>query len=161
MTGALLRQILTGYSHHLTEDIFDSLKKSRKDHKVLKLEDISKLIKLALKSFNRFYICIDALDESGTIHLKADVEDIKRYVTRQLEMDENYDDMSEDFRKEILETIVSTADGMFLLPALQIQAVLEQPSISHRQQALKSMPKKLDDAFRETIDRIKRQALTR
>jgi hypothetical protein len=46
----------------------------------------------------------------------------------------------------------------FLLPALQIQAVLEQPSISHRQQALKSMPQKLDDAFRETIDRIKRQA---
>lgn len=47
--------------------------------------------------------------------MKADVEDIKRYVTRQLEMDENYDDMSEDFRKEILETIVSTADGMLVI----------------------------------------------
>jgi hypothetical protein len=165
MIGALLKQILTGYSHDLPEDIFNSLKTSRKNHGVLKLERTSELIKLALKSFNQFYICIDALDElkaqhrkgflspifdlirifkhsarifitgrthmkdiidnsfqitSGTIHLKANAEDIKRYVTSQLEMDENYGDMSEDFRKEILETIVSTADGMLVIQGIHL-----------------------------------------
>lgn len=49
----------------------------------------------------------------------------------------------------------------FLLPALQIQSVLEQTSIADRKAALDKMPEKLDAAFRVTIDRIERQTPAR
>jgi ankyrin repeat protein len=91
-------------------------------------------------------------------------------------MDVNYSKMNDAFTKEIIERIVETADGMlvtkasgyqddanvlffrFLLPALQIQTVLDQTSIAGRRNALNSMPTKLDNAFQVIIDRIQRQA---
>ncbi|KAI5815433.1 hypothetical protein BZA77DRAFT_344906 [Pyronema omphalodes] len=93
-----------------------------------------------------------------SIILQANADDIRRYVTYQMEMDVNNGKMSDKFTKEIIERIVETADGMFLLPALQIQTVLDQTSIAGRRNALNSMPTKLDNAFQVIIDRIKRQA---
>jgi hypothetical protein len=49
----------------------------------------------------------------------------------------------------------------FLLPALQIQTVLEEPTLSTRRKALDTTPKKLDDAFGITIKRIKEQSKAR
>jgi hypothetical protein len=49
----------------------------------------------------------------------------------------------------------------FLLPALQIQTVLDQPTLSTRRKALDTMPKKLDDAFGVTIARINNQTEAR
>lgn len=109
------------------------------------------------------------------ITLEANEEDIRMYIRRQLETDGNYDDMDEAFKKEIMDKIVETADGMFvaglprhisenanetlrfLLPALQIQTVLEETSIAKRRASLNTIPKKLDDAYQATIDRIRRQ----
>jgi hypothetical protein len=45
----------------------------------------------------------------------------------------------------------------FLLPALQIQAVLEQTTISKRRKALHTMPTELDSVFEDTIRRIRNQ----
>jgi hypothetical protein len=45
----------------------------------------------------------------------------------------------------------------FLLPALQIEAVLEKTTVRRRRQALKDMPTGLQDAFEVTIARIKDQ----
>lgn len=50
----------------------------------------------------------------GSITLSANADDIRRYVTRQLEMDDNYGDMDDSFKKEITDIIVDTADGMFV-----------------------------------------------
>ncbi|KAI5794559.1 hypothetical protein FPQ18DRAFT_155562 [Pyronema domesticum] len=94
----------------------------------------------------------------NAIALKANEDDIRKYVSRELEMDENYDEMDDSFKDDIQEAIVRTADDMFLLPALQIQAVLEQTSIAGRRAALKTMPKELDEAFQVTIERIRRQS---
>jgi ankyrin repeat protein len=44
-----------------------------------------------------------------------------------------------------------------LLPALQIQTVLEGTTIRERKDALDMMPEEFQDAFKVTIDRIKRQ----
>jgi hypothetical protein len=44
-----------------------------------------------------------------------------------------------------------------LLPAIQIQKVLEASTSSRRKSALDTIPTKLDDAFGITIDRIKEQ----
>ncbi|KAI5790034.1 hypothetical protein FPQ18DRAFT_411062 [Pyronema domesticum] len=94
--------------------------------------------------------------------IEANEDDIRRYVSRKLEMDENFTEMNKEdsnsFKKEIMDKIIETANGMFLLSALQIEIVLEQTSVSKRRAALASMPKKLEDAFQVTIDCIKSQA---
>lgn len=48
----------------------------------------------------------------------------------------------------------------FLLPALQIHTVLEEPTLSTRRKALDTMPKELNDAFELTIRRITEQSRT-
>ncbi|KAI5814506.1 hypothetical protein BZA77DRAFT_345612 [Pyronema omphalodes] len=92
--------------------------------------------------------------------IEANENDIKKYIESKLSKDENFGDDHDShlFKKKIMEKIVENSDGMFLLPALQIETVLEQTSISKRRAALESMPKKLEDAFQVTIDRIKSQA---
>ncbi|KAI5813237.1 hypothetical protein BZA77DRAFT_251974, partial [Pyronema omphalodes] len=47
-----------------------------------------------------------------SITLKADPRDIKRYVEWHLRRDDNYASMDDDFKKEMTDTIVATADGM-------------------------------------------------
>ncbi|CCX16348.1 Similar to ankyrin [Exophiala dermatitidis NIH/UT8656]; acc. no. EHY59712 [Pyronema omphalodes CBS 100304] len=208
LIGALLKQVLAKHSRHLPQEFIDSLKKQKNDTNAgsLSFTRETQLLRDVLQRFERFYVCIDALDEckeehrkdlvaaikpllehsettahlfvTGRSHMQSQVEkalpvlpltiiirasagDIRRYVARQLEKDENYDDMDEEFRSEIMEKIVNTADGMLLLPALQIQSVLEQTSIADRKAALDKMPEKLDAAFRVTIDRIERQTPAR
>lgn len=46
------------------------------------------------------------------------------------------------------------------MPALQIQAVLEHKTVNLRRAALKTMPRELHDAFKITLDRIRRQTQT-
>jgi hypothetical protein len=49
-----------------------------------------------------------------TVTLLANSDDIRKYVARQLEMDNNYDEMDDSFKTDITERIVETADGMFV-----------------------------------------------
>ncbi|KAI5785392.1 hypothetical protein FPQ18DRAFT_87085 [Pyronema domesticum] len=91
------------------------------------------------------------------ILLEAQLEDIRIYVSHKINIDENSDCMNDKLRSEILESIVDNSDGMFLLPALQIQTVLDQTTISKRRKALSTMPIKLETAFESTISRIKNQ----
>ncbi|KAI5812827.1 hypothetical protein BZA77DRAFT_346729 [Pyronema omphalodes] len=200
MIGALLNQILVTHSKHLNKEVFNSLKqRKRRSMDDLTIEETLRHLKLALRNFERVYICADALDEcrdeqrvlflnslsnlskdskcslrifmTGRTHtqklveksfmdkpisitIEANSEDIRRYVSAKLEKDDNYEDMDDTFKKDIIEKIVDTADGMFLLPALQIQTILEQTSTSKRRAALNFLPEKLDDAFQATIDRI-------
>ncbi|CCX10137.1 Similar to ankyrin repeat-containing protein, putative [Penicillium marneffei ATCC 18224]; acc. no. XP_002144344 [Pyronema omphalodes CBS 100304] len=65
--------------------------------------------------------------------------------------------MPQEFKEQIINEIVSTSNGMFLLPALQIEAVLEKPTVRKRKEALKQMPRGLSDAFKVTLDRIRCQ----
>ncbi|CCX30780.1 Similar to unnamed protein product [Aspergillus oryzae RIB40]; acc. no. BAE57037 [Pyronema omphalodes CBS 100304] len=65
--------------------------------------------------------------------------------------------MNDALKVEIMERIVEASDKMFLLPALQIQAVLDQTTISKRRKALHTMPTEVDSAFEDTIRMIRNQ----
>ncbi|KAI5814511.1 hypothetical protein BZA77DRAFT_283487, partial [Pyronema omphalodes] len=109
-------------------------------------------MKISIKTPSEFPPC--------KFELEANEDDIRKYIESKLEKDENFADGqgSDLFKQKIMEKILETASGMFLLPALQIETVLEQTSVRKRRAKLDSMPKKLEDAFQVTIDRIKRQA---
>ncbi|KAI5790377.1 hypothetical protein FPQ18DRAFT_410387 [Pyronema domesticum] len=68
-----------------------------------------------------------------SVILGANSEEIRTYISRQLDLDEYKEDcINEDLRKEIVEKIVENSGGMFILPALQIQTVLEETTLSRR-----------------------------
>lgn len=50
-----------------------------------------------------------------------------------------------------------TLSDRFLLPALQIEAVLDKPTVRKRRQALKEMSRALSGAFEMTFERIRGQ----
>ncbi|KAF8541994.1 hypothetical protein BDD12DRAFT_442140 [Trichophaea hybrida] len=92
-----------------------------------------------------------------TIQLVANQQDIEKYINHRISEDNRPDIMNDNLRKEIVTTISATSQQLFLLPALQIEAVLEQRTITERRNTLKEMPKGLQDTFRYTIHRIQRQ----
>ncbi|KAI5810777.1 hypothetical protein BZA77DRAFT_162360, partial [Pyronema omphalodes] len=91
------------------------------------------------------------------ICLKARPEDLRMYIAHEIEHDKNKECMDDELRKEILDTIVTNSDGMFLLASLQIQTVLDEATITMRSNALRNMPEKLEAAFEGTITRIMNQ----
>ncbi|KAI5810769.1 hypothetical protein BZA77DRAFT_162222, partial [Pyronema omphalodes] len=96
----------------------------------------------------------------GSLHhmrLKARQEDIRIYLTHEIDVDENKECMDDELRKEILDTIVTNSDGMFLLASLQIQTVLDKATITRRSNALRNMSEKLEAAFEGTMTRIMNQ----
>ncbi|KAI5798412.1 hypothetical protein FPQ18DRAFT_121933 [Pyronema domesticum] len=97
----------------------------------------------------------------GSITLSANADDIRRYVTRQLEMDDNYGDMDDSFKKEITDIIVDTADGMFLLSALQIATVLEKQVSRRDGRRLRQSHGASTKRFRPRLTEITRQVPAR
>ncbi|KAI5807806.1 hypothetical protein BZA77DRAFT_391973 [Pyronema omphalodes] len=89
--------------------------------------------------------------------VQAHLEDVRKYILHQIGRDGNPKCMNDRLKDEILERITETCDRMFLLPALQIQTVLGQTTISKRRKALYTMPVKLETAFKSTISRIQNQ----
>jgi hypothetical protein len=65
------------------------------------------------------------------------------------------------FNSETTENLKVLIWSRFLLPALQIRHVLEQTTIHASQEALKTMPKILVEAFQATLNRIESQPESR
>ncbi|KAF3150493.1 hypothetical protein TWF594_009137 [Orbilia oligospora] len=93
------------------------------------------------------------------ITIEAKGSDIETFVAGKISEDWARDKylMDEKLKVEILGKIGRASQKMFLLPALQIQMVLDERTKSDRRSALDKLPEKLSDAFENTMDRIKRQ----
>lgn len=59
-------------------------------------------------------------DMHDSMDLEAKEEDIRRYLISELEKDEYCDEMKDDFKHEVIETIISTADGMLVTKEPQL-----------------------------------------
>ncbi|KAI5784956.1 hypothetical protein FPQ18DRAFT_92956 [Pyronema domesticum] len=211
MIGALLKQAIStlNESYSLPEELVEALRKRQKKRggEQLNLKESHDFLVKAVKQFEKFYICLDALDECNTKHcanlleslanvtkessqeceirlfvtgrphlgwedyirrhpslgapvhicLEANQDDIRKFIAHEIEVDDNEDCMNDTLKNEIVERIVKNSDRMFLLPALQIQTILDQPTISKRRKALLTMPTELGDAFGATINRMRNQ----
>ncbi|KAL6715324.1 hypothetical protein ACLMJK_007590 [Lecanora helva] len=103
-----------------------------------------------------------ALESFPQVTIEAHESDIAQYITRQIEASQDLADIIDTGLKEnIISELCASANGMFLLPALQIQNIIHQPTKTKIRQALKDKPSELDVAFKDTIKRIENQPIGR
>ncbi|KAG8534359.1 uncharacterized protein KY384_001203 [Bacidia gigantensis] len=93
------------------------------------------------------------------ISISAQQTDIRRYLQDRISNNAAAEDIMERrLQAEIFSVISEGANGMFLLPALQIQTILDETTRKGMRKALRKMPKSLDATFGETLKRLQRQS---
>ncbi|PUU79999.1 hypothetical protein B9Z19DRAFT_1124325 [Tuber borchii] len=96
------------------------------------------------------------------IHVVADQGDIVRYVSRMMEDDDGRDPglMPDDLKLNILRTMMEKASEMFLLVALNIDAILGETSVGKRKLMLEKVATtgvNLENVYAQTLQRIQEQ----
>ena len=120
-----------------------------------------------------------ALDPAPQIHVQASDADLRMYLRRKIEESGNADIIDEDFKQRLIDTVTRGAQGMyvfrflsvscvycrtashfgsrFLLPALQIESIVSEPTTGDMEDAIENKPHDLHQAFYQTLARIQRQ----
>ncbi|KAH0538033.1 hypothetical protein FGG08_005345 [Glutinoglossum americanum] len=98
----------------------------------------------------------ESLGHALQVKLEAVESDISDFVYKKLENRKTKKILGKDekLKEDIVTSIVDGAHGMFLLPTLQIQAILDQTTKGEIRRCLKTLPKKLDDNFSDILKRI-------
>ncbi|KAL9076365.1 MAG: hypothetical protein Q9161_001081 [Pseudevernia consocians] len=98
-----------------------------------------------------------AFDSAPQITVEASDADLRKYLRRRIEDSSSADIVDEGFKQHLVETIAKGAQKMFLLPALQVQSIVSEPTAGDMEDALETMPYDLHQAFNQTLARIQRQ----
>ena len=120
-----------------------------------------------------------ALDPAPQIHVQASDADLRMYLRRKIEESGHADIIDEDFKQRLIDTVTRDAQGMyvnrflsarcvhcriashfgsrFLLPALQIESIVSEPTTGDMEDAIENKPDDLHQAFYQTLSRIQRQ----
>ncbi|KAB8209117.1 hypothetical protein BDV34DRAFT_31716 [Aspergillus parasiticus] len=99
------------------------------------------------------------IKEKREIPIVAHDHDIRRFIDYEIggPNDIEPDAMDEKLRVDIQDKIIESAKGVFLLPVLQVHAILQSTTIRRREEALKTLPSDLGNAFAGTMARIEQQ----
>lgn len=97
-----------------------------------------------------------------TIDIVADPRDLRQFLRHAIgeHPDADYT-MDDDLREQILNTLCDNANGMFLLPALQIRTILDQITKADVKRTLLHLSSNLTEAFQSTVQRISNLSHTR
>ncbi|KAB8249813.1 hypothetical protein BDV35DRAFT_377910 [Aspergillus flavus] len=101
------------------------------------------------------------LKQRQEIPIEAHEGDIRRFIDREIggPNDIEPDAMDEKLRLDIQSKVLASAKGIFLLPVLQVHAVLQAATMRLREEALKTLPSSLSGAFSDTVARIEQQPI--
>ncbi|RPA91179.1 hypothetical protein L873DRAFT_344234 [Choiromyces venosus 120613-1] len=83
--------------------------------------------------------------------------DIKKYISMKISEDPDPHAMDSELESEIMKSISENSSDIFLLVALQIEAVLGETSIHRRRQKLHQKANGLHEVYTATLDRINHQ----
>ncbi|KAJ6521585.1 hypothetical protein B0H19DRAFT_973913, partial [Mycena capillaripes] len=110
---------------------------------------------------SRPHITPDAsLPNLSTLEVRANDHDVRRYVDEQIRISSRLSKHVQtcvELRAEIHSKITDTVDGMFLLAKLHIGSLSSKPTIKAVREALKTLPKTLNDSYDEAMNRIQSQ----
>lgn len=97
-----------------------------------------------------------------TVDILADPRDLRQFLTQAIgDHPDSEFIMDNDLREHIIDTLCVKANGMFLLPALQIRTILDQVTKADVKRTLLQLSTNLTQAFQSTIQRISNLAATR
>ncbi|EXJ78295.1 hypothetical protein A1O3_09456 [Capronia epimyces CBS 606.96] len=96
------------------------------------------------------------------INIRADPGDLRGFLERTIDDHPDLEyPMDDELKEQILTTLSDNANGLFLLPALQIRIILDQITIAEVRNTLRHLSMSLTEAFQSTINRISNLYSTR
>jgi len=96
------------------------------------------------------------------LDIVADPTDLRQYLNQTIsEHPDSEYTMDRELKEQIVQTLCSNANGMFLLPALQIRTILDQITKADVKRTLRNLSTSLTAAFHSTIERISGLSTTR
>ncbi|KAK3723498.1 hypothetical protein LTR37_001750 [Vermiconidia calcicola] len=97
-----------------------------------------------------------------TIPIRADDGDLRTFIRSRMNAANSSEFLVDNkFQAEISGQLMRSAQGLFLLPALQLQRVLQEPTRGDMEDALQDLPSSLVGILDQNIDRILRQTASR
>ena len=100
-------------------------------------------------------------ENSVTINVKADEDDVRSFIRSQVDYANSPDLLDDTFGAEISDQLVQEAQGLFLLPALKLKRVLQEPTRGDMRDALRDLPSSLAGVLDDNVRRIFRQTASR
>lgn len=98
----------------------------------------------------------------AVVNISAQQTDIEKMLLHKLEERPDFEPFSDQsFRQDVISKLCSSSSGTFLLPALQLDHILEQVTKADVRLALKNLSQTLEEAFRTSLDRINCQPSAR
>ncbi|KAJ6574458.1 ankyrin repeat-containing domain protein [Mycena capillaripes] len=110
---------------------------------------------------SRPHIILDSsLPNANTLEIRATEVDIRKFLDAQIQMSprlKRHVQSGDNLREEIHSKITSSVDGMFLLAKLHIESLSTKSNVKRVREALKSLPKTLNDSYDGVMKRIDEQ----
>ncbi|KAK5941278.1 hypothetical protein PMZ80_006556 [Knufia obscura] len=88
------------------------------------------------------------------VNIAAKSEDVELYLKQRLAEHHDLELIDDAFHHEIIDKLTSRSQGTFLLPALQLNNILQQITKADMRRALEEHTQTLDEAFKASLDRI-------
>lgn len=155
---ALLKVILPRFAR--VRAVIDALDEVVDEEKSKLLEALAAL-PIQLLIFSRpLDLFKDALPEVTSISILARDDDLERFVVERIKGSPRLRRLlhgKKDLEQEIVDKVKEKSCGMFLVAALQIEAITGSRNISALKSVLESLPSGVEDVYHRTMDRINLQ----
>ncbi|KAJ6541357.1 hypothetical protein B0H19DRAFT_852133, partial [Mycena capillaripes] len=156
----VLQKVITEFSQvYIVVDAVDEYPEMHRQILLKHLRKMGSTVNLMITS--RPHLTPDSsLPNLNTIEICANEGDLRRYVDAQIRMSAHltkHVQTQVNLRDEIHSKITCTVDGMFLLAKLHIESLSIKSTLKGVQEALKALPKTLDDSYDNVMNQIEDQ----
>ncbi|KAJ6541328.1 hypothetical protein B0H19DRAFT_866718, partial [Mycena capillaripes] len=156
----VLQQVITEFSQvYIVVDAVDEYPEMQRQILLEHLRKMGSTVNLMITS--RPHLTPDSsLTNLNTIEISANEGDLRRYVNAQIQMSARltkHVQTQVNLREEIHSKITRTVDGMFLLAKLHIESLSIKSTLKGVQEALKALPKTLNDSYDNVMKQIEDQ----
>ncbi|KAJ5281960.1 ankyrin [Penicillium angulare] len=139
--------------------VFDGLDES--EHRTTCLQSIQNLIRSPKVRFlvtcrPHILDIANIFQQHPKLEIEAHEDDLQMCLRQELNAARIYDIADHEFVSRLIWKLTQNAEGMFLLPILQLRTILKEPTIGEMEDRIADMSYSLSDAFSDTISRIQR-----
>ncbi|RBR24684.1 uncharacterized protein FIESC28_02457 [Fusarium coffeatum] len=139
--------------------VLDALDECASEQRKVFLQSIGQVsqlqnVRLLVTSHPHIQDLAEIFGHCPTLEIKAQEGDIKMYLDHELDRQSISYRADPDFAERLVKKLTEGAEGMFLLPVLQLRTVLQQPTQGDMEDKLEHLSHSLGGAFEDAITRI-------